>query len=103
MGLPNTQFHKQGKSASSNGLQRRRTALHTALRMYRCARCGQVALLCRHCEHGQIYCAQGCAQQARKEHERSLCDEPERAISARDTGAVAMPTARRSTERCCRK
>lgn len=70
MGLPNTQFHKQGKSASSNGLQRRRTALHTALRMYRCARCGQVALLCRHCEHGQIYCAQGCAQQARKESVR---------------------------------
>lgn len=39
----------------------------SALRMYRCARCGETVLICNYCDCGQIYCAQGCAQQARRE------------------------------------
>ncbi len=42
----------------------------SALRSYRCARCGQLALVCRGCEHNQIYCNRGCAKQARVEGQR---------------------------------
>lgn len=39
----------------------------SALRLYRCARCNQKALICSGCDRGQIYCAKGCADQARRE------------------------------------
>ncbi len=38
-----------------------------ALRLYRCQRCGRVVLICSGCDCGQLYCANGCARQARQE------------------------------------
>lgn len=38
-----------------------------ALRLYRCQRCGRVVLICSRCDCGQLYCAEGCARQARQE------------------------------------
>jgi hypothetical protein len=35
--------------------------------MYGCARCGKTVLICSYCDRGQIYCADGCARQARRE------------------------------------
>jgi len=44
----------------------------SVLRMYRCARCGCVALVCSGCDRGQIYCAAGCAKLARRESQRRV-------------------------------
>lgn len=44
--------------------------MRQALRRYRCARCGQLALVCSGCEHNQIYCNRGCSKQARLESQR---------------------------------
>jgi hypothetical protein len=38
-----------------------------ALRLYRCQRCGRVVLICSRCDCNQRYCADDCAQQARRE------------------------------------
>jgi len=39
----------------------------SALRRFRCALCGVLALVCRFCDRGQIYCAHECSQIARRE------------------------------------
>lgn len=57
--------HKHRESASRAGC--RWCAELTALRIFRCARCGQMALICHRCDRGQIYCARGCARTARRE------------------------------------
>lgn len=36
-------------------------------RLYHCARCHCQVILCRACDRGHIYCANGCAQHARKD------------------------------------
>lgn len=36
-------------------------------RLYHCARCHCQVILCRRCDRGQVYCADGCARQARKD------------------------------------
>ena len=36
-------------------------------RLFHCARCHCQVILCRRCDRGHVYCANGCAQQARKE------------------------------------
>lgn len=36
-------------------------------RLFNCARCACQVLICSHCDHGQIYCAGGCAEQARRD------------------------------------
>ncbi|HFX6065141.1 TPA: hypothetical protein ACIE75_005504, partial [Klebsiella pneumoniae] len=35
-------------------------------RFFQCARCGAEVLICRSCDHGQIYCAGGCSEEARR-------------------------------------
>jgi hypothetical protein len=57
--------HRHPESASSTGC--RWCAELTALRSFRCARCGQMTLICHRCDRGQIYCARGCARTARRE------------------------------------
>ena len=39
----------------------------SALRRFRCALCGVLALVCRFCDRGQIYCAHECSQIARRD------------------------------------
>jgi hypothetical protein len=36
-------------------------------RLYHCARCHCQVILCRRCDRGQVYCADGCAHQARRD------------------------------------
>lgn len=40
-------------------------------RLFVCARCGAQVLICSRCDRGQIYCAAGCAQQARYHAQRA--------------------------------
>lgn len=39
--------------------------METSARLYNCARCHQQVILCSHCDYGNIYCFDGCAQEAR--------------------------------------
>jgi len=39
--------------------------METSVRLYNCARCHQQVILCSHCDYGNIYCLDGCAQEAR--------------------------------------
>ncbi len=41
-----------------------------AARLFLCARCRVQVLICRCCDRGQIYCAGGCAQEARHQAQR---------------------------------
>ena len=38
----------------------------TPARLFWCVRCRAQVLICSHCDRGQVYCADGCAQQARR-------------------------------------
>jgi hypothetical protein len=46
-------------------------AAATTARLFLCARCRAQVLVCSHCDRGQIYCAQGCAQTARRAAQRA--------------------------------
>ncbi len=39
--------------------------METSARLYNCARCHQQVILCSYCDHGQIYCFDGCGREAR--------------------------------------
>ncbi len=39
--------------------------METSARLYNCARCHQQVILCSHCDYGNIYCFDGCAQEAK--------------------------------------
>lgn len=41
-----------------------------SVRRYHCARCHRPVLICSHCDHGHIYCFEGCREQADKERRR---------------------------------
>ena len=36
-------------------------------RLYRCARCRAMVVICRRCDRGNVYCSRACSQQGRKE------------------------------------
>ena len=40
--------------------------MKTTARLYNCTRCHKQVVLCSHCDHGNRYCPNGCAGQARK-------------------------------------
>ena len=46
-------------------------AAATTARLFLCVRCQTQVLVCSHCDRGQIYCAQGCAQTARRDAQRA--------------------------------
>ncbi len=70
MSLQAAACHTGGERSTYSAAQRRKDLERTALRSFRCARCGQLALVCRRCEHNQIYCNAGCADIARLESQR---------------------------------
>ena len=41
-----------------------------SFRIFPCVACGKQTIICRHCDHGNIYCSSTCAQLRRKQ---SLC------------------------------
>jgi hypothetical protein len=70
MGLQKAACPRPANRSTSSAAKRRTVVERSALRCYRCARCGQVALVCSGCDHNQIYCHRGCADQARLESRR---------------------------------
>ncbi len=44
--------------------------MERSARLYHCARCQKQVLLCRHCDHGQIYCHSLCSALSRSERVR---------------------------------
>jgi hypothetical protein len=66
MGLHNADCHSLRRSGSPCRGGCRVCEQLGALRLYRCQSCGRVALICSRCDRGQLYCAAGCAQQARR-------------------------------------
>jgi len=41
--------------------------MDASARLFHCARCHCQVILCRRCDRGHVYCANGCAQQARRD------------------------------------
>ena len=39
--------------------------MNPTARLFHCARCHCQVVICRHCDRGNVYCANGCADQAR--------------------------------------
>jgi hypothetical protein len=52
-------------------------------RLFLCVRCKAQVLVCSHCDRGQIYCAQGCAQTARRDAQRGRVNHAARAAHYR--------------------
>jgi hypothetical protein len=44
---------------------------HATARFFLCARCSAQVLICSCCDRGQIYCAAGCAREARRSAQRA--------------------------------
>jgi hypothetical protein len=42
----------------------------TPARLFLCLRCRVQVLICRHCDRGHVYCAAGCAREARRRSQR---------------------------------
>jgi len=40
--------------------------MSSSARLFQCLGCQRQVIICRQCDRGQSYCAQGCAQQARR-------------------------------------
>ena len=41
--------------------------MEPSARLFHCARCHCQVILCRRCDRGHVYCARGCARQARRD------------------------------------
>ena len=52
------------------GRERLGTRREPAYRLYNCQRCAVQVRICQSCDHGNIYCAEGCAQICRRESQR---------------------------------
>jgi hypothetical protein len=61
----------RGQYSTHRGLRPCRAAPDsTAARFFLCGRCRTQVLVCRWCDRGQIYCADSCAQDARRQAQR---------------------------------
>ena len=52
-------------------------------RMFLCARCRAQVVICSHCDRGQRYCAEGCAQLVRKSRQREAGQRYQRSRTGR--------------------
>ena len=41
--------------------------MNPSARLYHCARCHCQVIICRHCDRGNVYCSNGCADEARSD------------------------------------
>lgn len=95
MGLRAAACHSPRKRSISTRTKKRRAQERSALRRYRCARCGQMALVCCGCERNQIYCNRGCAEQARLESRRRASARHQRTAIGRRNHADRQASYRR--------
>ncbi len=56
--------------------------------MYDCKRCGKTVTVCRRCDHGNIYCAQGCAEASRQESVRDAGEKYQETARGKDNHAA---------------
>ena len=45
-------------------------SMQSSSRLYQCLRCHKPVVICRLCDHGQRYCANGCSKQARMDSQK---------------------------------
>ena len=45
-------------------------AMKNTARLFNCASCHQQVVLCRHCDHGNIYCSRSCSDRVRRRSQR---------------------------------
>jgi hypothetical protein len=45
--------------------------MQSSARLFNCARCRRQVVICSHCDRGNLYCGQGCAQAARRRSVRA--------------------------------
>lgn len=95
MGLRAAACHSPRKRSISTRTKERRAKERAALRRYRCARCGQLALVCCRCERNQIYCNRGCAQRSRLESQRRAGARHQRTALGRRNHADRQASYRR--------
>lgn len=57
-------------------------------RRYHCARCHHPVIICRHCDRGNIYCFDGCAQAANKERCQRNAKRYQRSAKGRRSNAA---------------
>lgn len=57
--------------------------MHATGRFFLCARCRAQVFICRRCDRGQIYCASGCAQAARRASLREAAQRYQRSRHGR--------------------
>jgi hypothetical protein len=76
-------------------------------RLLNCARCQQQLRVCRRCDHGQRYCPEPCAHQARRACVRAAGHRYQQTLRGRlhharrqSLGALATKTAAHMTARC---
>ena len=54
--------HQDGSKSSPHRLC---VPMNPSARLFHCARCHCQVIVCRYCDHGNVYCANGCADHAR--------------------------------------
>jgi len=52
-------------------------------RLYQCVRCLRQVIICSHCDRGNIYCADGCAEQSRQEKQREAAERYQDTLNGR--------------------
>jgi hypothetical protein len=57
-------------------------------RLFLCARCHVQVVICRRCDRGQIYCAAGCAREARREAQWGAGRRYQASVRGRATHAL---------------
>lgn len=57
--------------------------MDTPGRRYRCARCGKEVLICSACDHGNRYCADGCAKIARSHSQKQAAQRYQASLKGR--------------------
>jgi len=62
--------------------------MDTPGRRYRCARCGKEVLICSACDHGNRYCADGCAKFARSHSKKQAAQRYQSSLKGRKKHAA---------------
>lgn len=95
MGLHAAACHSRPPRSISARTKEPTALQRAALRRYRCARCGQMALVCRGCERNQLYCNRGCAKLSRRESQRRAGARHQRTALGRRNHADRQASYRR--------
>jgi hypothetical protein len=57
-------------------------------RLFLCGRCRCQVIICRRCDRGQVYCAEGCARQVRRQNQREAGQRYQQSLPGRRNHAV---------------